>query len=82
MPSPPCTRGDAALPGWRPRRRDNTVTTAEPVTAGYLRSGYEDFDGWPSSPTSREFTGTLDDATFDLTALPAAQIAAQYEAGT
>lgn len=61
---------------------DAGVTTAEPVTAGFLRFGYDNLNGWPSAPTSRFFSGTLDDATFYLTALSASQIAAQYEAGT
>lgn len=61
---------------------DRSVTTAEAVTSGFLRFGYDNLDGWPNTPTSRHFAGTLDDATFYLTALSAAQVAAQYEAGT
>ncbi|GAA1829324.1 LamG-like jellyroll fold domain-containing protein [Microlunatus capsulatus] len=61
---------------------DTATTTAEAVSGGYLRIGFDNLDGWPSTPTSRYFAGTLDEATFSTTALTAAQVAAQHEAGT
>ncbi|HEY0239479.1 MAG TPA: LamG-like jellyroll fold domain-containing protein [Friedmanniella sp.] len=61
---------------------DPSVTTAESVSSGYLRVGYDNIDGWVSVPTSRFFAGTLDDAVALPTALTAAQVSALYEAGT
>ncbi|SDS60184.1 signal peptidase I [Friedmanniella luteola] len=61
---------------------DASTTSAEPVSSGYLRVGFDNLDGWPSAPTSRYFTGTLDDVALYLTALSPAQVEAQYEAGT
>jgi signal peptidase I len=61
---------------------DTSVTTAEPVSSGYLRVGYDSIDGWVDVPTSRYFAGTLDDAAAIPAAVTAAQVAALYEAGT
>ena len=61
---------------------DATVTSGEGYTSGYLRVGFDNLDGWVSVPTSRYFAGTLDDAAYYSTALTAAQVADQYQAGT
>jgi hypothetical protein len=58
------------------------VTTAMSASSGYLRIAYDNLSGWPSPPTSRFFSGTLDDVAFYSTALSAAQVAAQHQAGT
>lgn len=58
------------------------VTTAEGYTTGYLRVGFDNLDGWDSTPSSRYLAGTLDDAALYLTALTPAQVSDQYEAGT
>jgi hypothetical protein len=59
---------------------DTTVTTAQSATSGYLRIAYDNLDNWPSTPTSRFFAGTLDEAVYYTTALSAAQVQAAYAA--
>lgn len=61
---------------------DASVTTGEPISSSYVRIAYDSIDGWPSTPTSRYFAGTLDDAVFSLSALTASQVQDHYEAGT
>ena len=59
---------------------DATVTTAQSRSSGYLRIAYDNLDGWPSTPTSRFFAGTLDEAAYYTSALSAAQVQASYAA--
>ena len=61
---------------------DTTTTTAEPGTSAYVRVGFDNLDNWDSTPTSRYFAGTLDDAVYVTTALTAAQVRSVYDAGT
>ena len=62
---------------------DTSVTTGEGGTATYyLRVAYDNLDNWDSTPTSRYFSGTLDDAAYYTTALSAAQVRALDEAGS
>jgi len=62
---------DGALVG-----SDTSVTSGEGVTNGYLRIAYDNIDNWTSTPSSRFFNGTLDDAALFPTALTAAQVTA------
>lgn len=47
---------------------------------GYWRLGYDNLGGWPSSPSSYYFAGTIDDAAVYDYALSATQIANHYSA--
>lgn len=55
----------------------NSNTVAENFT-GYWRIGYDNMSGWPSSPTSYYFRGSLDDALVYHTALNSSQAAILY----
>ena len=68
---------DGALVG-----SDTTVTTGESVTNGYLRIAYDNLDNWTSTPSSRFFSGTLDDAALFPTALTAAQVSSLASSAT
>jgi len=57
---------------------DTSTTAGEGVTNGYLRIAYDNIDNWTSTPSSRFFAGTLDDAALFPTALTAAQVSALY----
>ena len=61
---------------------DPATTTAEAGTTAYLRVAFDNLDSWDSTPTSRYFAGTLDDAAYFTSALTASQVAGLYEAGT
>lgn len=59
--------------------QDVTTTTAENYT-GYWRLAYDNMDLWPSTPTNRYFTGSLDDAYIYGRALSAAEVTQLYNA--
>ena len=59
---------------------DTTVTSAQSAASGYLRVAYDNLDNWPTTPTSRFFAGTLDEAAYFTSALTAAQVSAAYAA--
>ncbi|WP_343533414.1 LamG-like jellyroll fold domain-containing protein [Pedobacter sp.] len=59
--------------------QDAAVTTAESTT-GYWRLAYDNIDSWPSAPTNRYFTGSLDDAYIYSRALSAAEVTQLYNA--
>ena len=61
---------------------DPTTTTAEPESTAYVRVACDNLDNWDSTPTSRYFAGTLDDATYFPSALSAEQVRTLYESGT
>jgi signal peptidase I len=60
----------------------NVSTTRGEPQVGYWRIGYDNTSGWPTAPTSNYFRGDLDDTAIYLSALTAAQIAAEYAKGT
>jgi hypothetical protein len=47
---------------------------------GYWRVGSDNLNGWPSSPSSSSFTGSIDDVAIYGSALSAAQVATHYAA--
>jgi signal peptidase I len=57
------------------------ATTTGGMVAGYWRIGYDTVTGWPSAPSSANFTGTIDDAAIYTTALTATTISAHHQAG-
>ena len=59
---------------------DATTTSGESYT-GYWRIGYDNIDGWPSTPTNRYFTGDLDDVYIYSRALNASEVLALYNSG-
>ena len=48
--------------------------------SGYWRVGGDNLGGWPDSPASKSFAGTIDEAAVYPTALGAARVAAHYTA--
>jgi len=59
--------------------QDAGTTTAQNYT-GYWRLAYDNIDLWPSTPTNRYFTGSLDDAYIYYRALSAAEVTQLYNA--
>ncbi|RYF26429.1 MAG: T9SS type A sorting domain-containing protein [Flavobacteriales bacterium] len=59
----------------------NALATSGENYTGYWRIGYDNMDGWLSTPTNRFFTGDLDDAYIYTRALSAAEITTLYNAG-
>jgi len=59
----------------------NTLATSGENYTGYWRIGYDNIDGWPSTPTNRYFTGDLDDVFVYNRALSAAEVTNLYNAG-
>jgi signal peptidase I len=61
----------------------DTGTEYRPRTfTGRWRAGAEDLTGWPSAPTSKYLSGTLDEVAVYTTVLSAARISAHYAAAT
>ena len=59
--------------------QDASTTTAENTT-GYWRLAYDNTDLWPSTPSNKFFTGSLDDAYIYSRALSAAEVTQLYNA--
>ena len=57
-----------------------TVTSAESYD-GFWRVGGDSLQGWPSRPTNRYFTGSIDEVALYQTQLDAAAVARHYNAG-
>lgn len=60
--------------------RRPSVTSAQPFT-GYWRIGGDNVSGWPSSPSSNYFSGSLSDVAIYSQALTAGQVAMHYGVG-
>ncbi len=58
-----------------------TVTSGE-INSGYWRMGFDDVTGWQGAPSSRYFSGQLDDIRVYDRALSASEIASLYDGGT
>ncbi len=56
---------------------DSSTTSAQPY-AGYWRIGGDNLNGWPSQPSSSNFSGTIDDVAVYPSALSLAQIQQHY----
>ena len=56
----------------------DTTTTAGEAYLGYWRVGGDDLGGWPSTPTTRNFTGGVDEVAVYPTALAQSTIQSQY----
>ena len=63
---------DGAIVGTSP-----STTTAENYS-GYWRIGFDNMNGWPSTPASNYFSGFLDDALIYSTALSASDVQTLY----
>ncbi|WP_333768144.1 LamG-like jellyroll fold domain-containing protein [Streptomyces sp. IBSBF 2435] len=63
------------------RALDPTVTTSQSFD-GYWHVGYDSLGGWPSSPTSSYFAGSIDETAVYPAVLTPAQIANHYALGT
>jgi galactose oxidase len=57
----------------------NDVTTAQSYL-GYWRVGGEGLSGWPNSPSSNYFAGTISDVAFYNSELSASQVLSHYDA--
>ncbi|WP_377639250.1 LamG-like jellyroll fold domain-containing protein [Oryzobacter terrae] len=57
-------------------------TTAGESYLGYWRLGGDNLGGWPSTPPTRNFIGSVDEIAIYPSALTAAQIQAQYVLGS
>lgn len=66
---------DGALAASRP-----DVSSAESYD-GFWRIGGDTLQGWPSRPTNRYFTGSIDEVALYPTQLTAASVASHYNAG-
>lgn len=59
--------------------QDTNVTSGESYGSnGYWRLAYDNLDGWPSTPTNRYFTGSLDDVYIYHRVLSAAEVLRLY----
>lgn len=48
---------------------------------GWWKVGYDNLNGWPSTPSSFHFAGSVDEVAVYPTALPAAAVSAHFNAG-
>ncbi|MGW0084547.1 LamG-like jellyroll fold domain-containing protein [Streptomyces sp. NPDC003393] len=62
-------------------RASNPHTTGNQPSTGYWRVGGDNLDGWANKPTSRFYTGQLDEVAVYDKALTASQVLAHYTAG-
>ena len=58
-----------------------TDTTEGEAYLGYWRLGGDNLGGWPSTPPTRNFIGSVDEVAIYPSALTAAQVQAQYVLG-
>jgi hypothetical protein len=58
-----------------------SATTATTTYTGYFRVGYDNLTGWPSTPTTSYFKGTLDEVAAYSTTLTATDATNHYQAG-
>ncbi|MEU0598829.1 LamG domain-containing protein [Streptomyces sp. NPDC006393] len=62
-------------------RASNPLVTGNQSFTGYWRVGGDNLDSWPNKPTSRFYTGQLDEVAVYGKALTASQVLAHYTAG-
>ncbi|WP_306190281.1 LamG-like jellyroll fold domain-containing protein [Streptomyces sp. MK5] len=63
-------------------RAANALVTGNQSFTGYWRIGGDNVNGWPNQPSSRFYTGRLDEVAVYGKALTASQVLAHYKAGT
>ncbi|MCX4697559.1 LamG domain-containing protein [Streptomyces sp. NBC_01373] len=63
-------------------RASNALVTTSENRSGFWRVGGDNLDSWPSRPTSRYYTGLIDEVAVYGSALTASQVTSHYATGT
>ncbi|MFC8349014.1 LamG-like jellyroll fold domain-containing protein [Streptomyces sp. NPDC057280] len=64
------------------QRASNAFVTGNEQSSGFWRVGGDNLDSWPNRPSSRFFTGQIDEVAVYGSVLTSSQVASHYSTGT